>query len=201
MIKSSDRDFCFGEIKRDLIVREAFEPRLWEEIRNRGRILSLSRNEYALKAGEGKQNGFFVARGLLIHLYLKENGEQVVMSFSDDRTFRFICPGSYFTGEEDSWEILAVEDSLIISLGKDDMEYLSGKYHGFSQYYRNMISDGLAKFYRFNALRLSLTSEEFLKVLIESYPGIYRSVPDKYLASFMGITREWFCKIKKKIKN
>lgn len=201
MIKASVRDYCFEQLKIDLISRDAYDTRQWEDIRSRGRVISLKRNDFALKAGEEKRKGFFIVSGSLIHLYLKENGEQIVMSFSDDKTFRFICPGSYFTGEEDSWEILAVEESLLISLNQDDMEYLSAKYHSFSIYYRNIISDGLAKFYRFNALRFSRTSEEFLKELVESYPRINRTVPDKYLASFMGISREWFCKIKKKIYN
>lgn len=51
----------------------------------------------------------------------------------------------------------------------------------------------------FSALRLSLNAEEFLIFLYNQHPVYMRRIPDKYIAQFMGVSKEWLSKLKKKI--
>ena len=194
--KAELNNYC--KLKRSMEKVIPLKEPLWESVKNKSTIINLKKNEYLLRAGSVCSYGYFINKGCLLHMYLKEDGEQVVIGFSDDKNHPFVSSTSYFTRKDSEFELLAVEDCQLLSFSKKDLESLAYENRDFSVYYQYIMSQGLIKQYKFTALRLSLSSEELFTLLQNEFKSILERIPDKYIARFMGISQEWYCKIKKR---
>ena len=71
-------------------------------------------------------------------------------------------------------------------------------------FFLNAISFSLISFSLifFNSMEfafLSKWSSDFLLFLYNQHPVYLQRIPDKYIAEFMGISKEWLSKLKKKV--
>jgi len=90
----------------------------------------------------------------------------------------------------------ALEDSVILQMKYEDIEKLCSEIHHLSEYFR--ITTEIAFAYsRKRALSgLSMTAEERYLEFLDRYPGIVNRVPQKVIASYLGISAEFLSKIR-----
>ena len=106
---------------------------------------------------------------------------------------------SYITQTPDTLYVEALEDSTIQQMTYDDIEGLCKEIHALSEYFRVSTEKAFA-FSRKRALsNLSMTAEEKYLELLERYPDIVRRVPQKVIASYLGMTPEFMSKIRKNL--
>lgn len=106
---------------------------------------------------------------------------------------------SYITQTPATLYVEALEDSTIFQMTYDDIEGLCKEIHGLSEYFRISTEKAFA-FSRKRALsNLSMTAEEKYLELLERYPDIVRRVPQKVIASYLGMTPEFMSKIRKNL--
>ena len=162
-----------------------------------GTLISIKKKEYLLKAGDICRHGYFICEGYLAHLYLNDDGEDFVIGFSDRTTNPYLSAPSYISGKESSFELMALKDSRVLAFTKEFLEQTAYDSPDFSKFYIHIIAGGLLKQYEYSAIRLSCSSRELLIRFNKVYPGLIDNIPDKYIARFMGISQEWFSKLKK----
>lgn len=191
---------AFSILKADLENTITLEPELWEQLCEKAELLEIKKGDFLLTAGHVCKYGYYVNKGGFVHTYIGENGRESVVGFSIDQSNRFLSSAkSYYSETQSSFEIKAIQNSEVIRFLKTDLETLAGTYLSFARFYHKIVADALLNMYVFNAVRLSLSSEEFIKYLYNEYPIYLQSIPDKYLAQFMGVSNEWFCKLKKRV--
>lgn len=106
---------------------------------------------------------------------------------------------SYITQTPATLYVEALEDSTIFQMTYKDIEGLCKEIHGLSEYFRISTEKAFA-FSRKRALsNLSMTAEEKYLELLERYPDIVRRVPQKVIASYLGMTPEFMSKIRKNL--
>ena len=106
---------------------------------------------------------------------------------------------SYITQTPDTLYVEALEDSTIQQMTYDDIEGLCKEVHALSEYFRVSTEKAFA-FSRKRALsNLSMTAEEKYLELLERYPDIVKLVPQKVIASYLGMTPEFMSKIRKNL--
>lgn len=106
---------------------------------------------------------------------------------------------SYITQTPATLYVEALEDSTIFQMTYDDIEGLCKEIHGLSEYFRISTEKAFA-FSRKRALsNLSMTAEEKYLELLERYPDIVKRVPQKVIASYLGMTPEFMSKIRKNL--
>jgi len=108
---------------------------------------------------------------------------------------------SYITQTPATLYVEALEDSTIFQMTYDDIEGLCKEIHGLSEYFRISTEKAFA-FSRKRALsNLSMTAEEKYLELLERYPDIVSRVPQKVIASYLGMTPEFMSKIRKNLSS
>lgn len=173
---------------------------LWEDIKSHIQVLTVHKGEYLLRKNEVCRYGYFIHKGSFMHTYINEEGKEFVISLHVDEVYRYLTsPQSYFTGNSSEFEIIALEDSKVIAFHKKSLDKLSDKYPEFHKFYHEVTAGGLLNLYRFSTMKLTSSSINFLKLIYQEYPSFLLRIPDKYIARFIGISEEWFSKIKKKV--
>jgi CRP-like cAMP-binding protein len=103
---------------------------------------------------------------------------------------------SYITQTPATLFVEALEDSIIFQMKYEDIEGLCSKNHHLSEYFRITTERAFAYSRKRTLSNLSKTAEERYLEFIEQYPGIAQRVPQKVLASYLGISAEFLSKIR-----
>lgn len=174
--------------------------KLWDELKECSKVLTIHKNDLLIKQNEICRHGYFLNKGSLIQTYLNENGKEIVLGFYIDHVYSFLSsPNSYFNETGSTFEIKALENCELLAFHKKDLEYLSNKYQEFNIFYHKITATALHNMYLYTSMRLSLPADEFYAYLLKNYPDFIYRIPDKYLAQFIGVSKEWYSKIQKKV--
>lgn len=188
-------DKIFGYLGESLVNDEGFI----NEFKSYARVVQVAKGDYLLRQGEICSEGYFINKGLFLHQFVNDFGNESVMGFSVDNLYPFLSSISYFTQTPSDFEILSMEDGELICFSRSHIETLSLKYPLFASFYQQAMMMVISKIYTMYAARQSHTAEEFVRFLYNEHLWIVNRVPDKYIALFMGISNAWYCKLKKRI--
>ena len=171
-----------------------------QEFMVKTKVIKLKKNEVLVDYGSSPQRGFFIASGSFKSALLTDYGSFKTVWFFFDELFPVIpVADSMIQGGPTSYRITAMENSVVIEMRNKHLQYWNQHYKEFSRFSRmDMIKD----FVRMDEIRAHLigySKEDFVKFLYRKYPIILRRTPANTVADFMGITPEWYSKIRKKI--
>ncbi len=106
---------------------------------------------------------------------------------------------SYITRTPATLYVEALEDSILLQMRYEDIEGLCKEIHSLSEYFRVTTEKAFA-FSRMRALsNLSKSAEERYLEFNEMYPGIVQRVPQKIIASYLGMSQEFLSKIRSQL--
>ena len=190
----------FSKFKHTIDNSIKVSPELWTHIQEFGTIRQLKKNDYLLRAGQVCHHGYFINKGSLVKTFLNPNGKEVVQGFFIDKEYSFVSEViSYFSKKESDFQIKAIEACEIIEFSNHQLDYLMANYPEFAIFFHKITANSYQNLYMFSAMRLSLNAEEFLRFLYKNHPTYMLRIPDKYIAQFMGVSKEWLSKLKRKI--
>lgn len=190
----------FSKFKLAIEKEIIMSPELWKLLQEYGKVKCIKKNEYLLKAGEVCKHGYFINSGSLIKTFPNQNGKEIVQAFYIDEVYAFLSEvSSYYSKQPSYFQIKAIENCEIIEYSESQLEYLTSNYQEFSIFFHKITSRSFQNLYMFSAMRLSLNAEDFLIFLYNQHPIYMRRIPDKYIAQFMGVSKEWLSKLKKKV--
>mgnify|MGYP000247635489 CR=1 FL=1 len=140
---------------------------------------------------------YFVKKGCL-RLYYIANDVEITVWFSFENNTA-IELSSFLSGAPSDYFIEAIEDSIILSLNKVELTQLYTDFPEmerlFRQFWETVI---LYLLKRFTALQKDTAEKRYLDLINESL--YLQRVPQKYLASFIGVTPTSLSRIRRKIK-
>ena len=146
-------------------------------------------------AGKVCKESYFVNSGLLRSFNINDNIVEHVLSFacegwwiSDMYSFISQKPGNLF--------IEVLEDSEVVILTKENQELLYNEIPKLERFFRILIENSLVAHQERLMDNLSLTAEERFDKFCKKYPTLIQKVPQKQIASFIGVTPEFFSKMK-----
>jgi CRP-like cAMP-binding protein len=170
--------------------REYFESILHYRKLAKGKIL--------LHHGEIAQSQYFVISGCLRNYSMDEDGKEHIITFAiADWWISDLY--SYIT-ETPAEQILdALIPTEVFEICKKDMEEVYVRIPKFERFFRILFQNAIVIQMRRIRQVMSIPAEERYKVFIKQYPGIFREIPLKYIASYLGISPEFLSKIRNKI--
>ncbi|MCF8218052.1 MAG: Crp/Fnr family transcriptional regulator [Bacteroidales bacterium] len=185
--------------KKELEAKINLNDDLWEDIKSHLQVFTVSKGEYLLRKNDICRYGYFIHKGSFMHTYINDEGKEFVISLHLDEVYRYLTsPQSFFTGNSSDFEIIALEESKVIAFHKKNLDKLSDEHPEFQKYYHEVTAGGLLYLYQFSTIKMTSSAINFLKLIYQDYPSFLLRIPDKYIARFIGISEEWFSKIKKK---
>ena len=148
--------------------------------------------------GQVCKEGYFVNSGLLRSFNINDNIVEHVLSFacegwwiSDMYSLLSQKPGNLF--------IEVLEDAEVVALSKENQEQLYLEIPKLERFFRILIENSLVANQERLMDNLSLTAEERFEKFCKKYPGLIQKVPQKQIASFIGVTPEFFSKMKARL--
>ena len=151
-----------------------------------------------LQPGDFSETTYFVISGLLRSYTIDENGVEHILVFaSADWWISDLY--SYFGNKPSISYIDTVEASEVFELKKEDLDMLYDKIPKLERFFRILTQNSLVANQQRIIDKMSLTAEMRYEKFIKRYPRIYSSIPQKQIASYIGVTPEFFSKMKSKM--
>jgi CRP-like cAMP-binding protein len=151
-----------------------------------------------LNAGEICKDSYFVNSGILRSFNINDNIVEHVLSFA--------CSGwwisdmySYLSQKPGNLFIQVIEDAEVVILTKENQEILYKEIPQLERFFRILIEKSLVAHQERLMDNLSLTAEERFEKFCKKYSDLIYNVPQKQIASYLGVTPEFFSKMKSKM--
>ena len=167
-----------------------------QEISNRFKYKKVQKGDFLFRQGDICKDLVFVHKGCLRLYYLK-NGVEISVWFAFEgssaieiHSFIDESPSDYF--------LQATEDSEVLCLPKTVLNQLYQDQPKMQEMMRNFWEDVILHLLkRFTSLQKDSAEKRYLKLLNE--PAYLNSIPQKYLASFIGVTPTSLSRIRRQV--
>ncbi len=158
----------------------------------------IRRKQFVKQEGEVFSHTCFVNQGCLRAYTIDKNGVEHILQFAS--------PGwwmgdiySATTGNPGNLFIDAVDETHILMMAIDDREKLFERVPKFERFFRILIENAMVSGQQRMIDNLSLTAEERFDKFCLRYPALVSCLPQKYIASYIGVTPEFFSKMRAKM--
>ncbi len=155
----------------------------------------LKRKQIFLDEGEVCKYSAFVTEGCLRGYTIDKNGDEHVLSFAPVGWW-IADMYSLISQKPGILIIEALEDTEIILLSKADQEKLYIEIPKFERFFRILIENSLVANQQRIIDNMSLTAEERYKIFCKRYPTLIDTLPQKQIASYIGVTPEFFSRMR-----
>jgi CRP-like cAMP-binding protein len=148
----------------------------------------LEKGEFLQRTSEPARYAAFVASGCLRSYVIDEKGKEHIIQFapedwwlSDTESLTSGGPAGFF--------IDAIEDSEVLLIDPPSHQRILDRVPGYSAAFRVGLQRHAAAKDRRIVSSLSASAEERYLDFVERYPSIVRRVPQRMLASYLGVSR------------
>jgi CRP-like cAMP-binding protein len=154
-----------------------------------------TKRELLLKAGQVCKYSIFVNKGILRGYTLDRSGAEHVLSFAPSGWWMADLY-SLFSQKPGQLFIQALVDTEVWLLPKQAQEQLYLEIPKLERFFRILVEKSLVASQQRLIDNLSRTAEERYLQFEQKYPELARQVPQKYIASYIGVTPEFFSKMR-----
>ncbi len=188
----------YKDLKKFLSNYSDFSDLELDDITDRFKSKTIKSNDFLLAQGQICKDLMFVQKGCLRLYYM--NGEiEVSVWFSFEHTSA-IEVYSFISEKPSNYFLQAIEDTEVLFISKRELNELCVAYPKMHVMMKNFWEDVILNLLsRFTALQATSAEQRYLDLL--STPPYIRSIPLKYLASFIGVTPTSLSRIRKQIKS
>jgi CRP-like cAMP-binding protein len=165
-------------------------------IRQNTQIRKVKKRQFFLQEGDICKYAGFVAVGCL-KTYSMDNG-------GVEHVYQFAIEGwwvsdmySHLTGEPATYNIEALEDSVIVVMDIESRDQIFTKVPQYEHFTRILLEKNYVANQRRLNLMLGSSAEERYLIFINKYPEIVQRVPQHSIASYLGIAPESLSRIRK----
>lgn len=159
---------------------------------------SFKRGAFLTKDGEVNRYTNFIISGSARVYYIDQTGQEHVIQLGmkewwigDFSSFITQTPGILYTE--------ALEKTEVLSFSYDQLQEVYIKIPAMERFFRLLIQKAYASFHKRVLESLSMDAEERYLAFRASYPEMDQHLPQKHIASYLGMSAEFLSKIKKRI--
>jgi CRP-like cAMP-binding protein len=188
----------FDVLRAYLLARAPLSDEELELVRATFVPAHLRADEYFQLAGVVATHAAFVARGCLRTYVIDDGGSEHIVSFAAE-TWWVADNASLASGAPSQFFIDAVEDSELLLIDPQGHERLVEQVPGYAASFRRGLQRHAAAKDQRIVSALSASAEERYLQFLETYPTIAARVPQKMLASSLGMSPETVSRIRRRL--
>lgn len=169
----------------------------WARFRDSFRPIHLVKGEYWLHAGDVCGHVGFIVSGLIQAYYIVQ-GEQVTQEFYFENTYATSYV-SFLTSQPSLRYLQALDDTHLLILSREDLyRFYSGSQD--AERMGRLIAEGAFMRFDYRTQQFLLKPpEQRYRDLLKDRPNVMQRVPQKLVASYLGIKPESLSRIRKRI--
>jgi CRP-like cAMP-binding protein len=159
---------------------------------------TLTKGTVLLSEGEICQYNVFVTRGCLRSYVIDKNGKEHIIQFAPENWW-ISEQNSLIKQEPAMYYIDAVEDTDVLLGQRDFNDKLSAIIPAGGQMLQLLFQNSFRSMQKRVVNLLSASAEQRYREFIKTYPTVALRVPQKMIASYLGITPESLSRIRKEV--
>ena len=143
-------------------------------------------------------NSFFVLSGIVRSYTIDENGTEHIVSFAC-ADWWIADMYSYISQRPGYLYIEINDDARLLSLSRIDQYKMLGQVPKMERYFRILIENSLVANQQRLIDNMTFTAEARYDKFSHKYPELINHLPQKQIASYIGVTPEFFSKMKSRL--
>jgi CRP/FNR family transcriptional regulator, anaerobic regulatory protein len=167
------------------LVTQKFRPRLYRK------------RQYVLQEGDVCMQMNFVVRGCLRMYKIDDKGGTHILQFAAENNW-ITDLGSFYSEKPSELTIDALEDTMVLRIGHDDLLDLYTQAKKFHRIFRVLIENSYISLQKRLLQTISSTAEDRYQYFMDAYPHLVNRLPQTQIASFLGITPEFLSRLRNK---
>jgi CRP-like cAMP-binding protein len=167
------------------LVTQKFRPRLYRK------------KQYVLQEGDVCMQMNFVVRGCLRMYKIDDTGSTHILQFAAENNW-ITDLGSFYSEKPSELTIDALEDTMVLRIGHDDLLDLYTQAAKFHRIFRVLIENSYISLQKRMLLTISSTAEDRYQYFMDTYPHLVNRLSQIQIASFLGITAEFLSRLRNK---
>jgi CRP-like cAMP-binding protein len=188
---NKERPFILDHVARHIKLdqkEESFFLGLLEE-------KSIGRKEFILREKEVSKASIYVVKGCLRSYTIDENGFEHILQFAPPDWW-MADMYSLISQKPGNLNMDAIEESELLLLYRKDQEILFHEIPKFERFFRILTENALIATRQRLIENLSLKAKQRFAGFCRHYPNLIEHIPQKYIASYIGVTPEFLSKLK-----
>lgn len=165
---------------------------------NAVRERKVKKNQFVVHAGAVQKCTNFLNQGSMRTYFIDQTGQEHIVQFaiegwwiSDLQSFISQVPATF--------NVQAIEDCDILELPFENLEELYVRIPKMERYFRIITQRAFVAFQQRIVQNISMNAEERYLAFREKYPKIELRIPQRLIASYLGISAEFLSKIKSRL--
>ncbi len=154
----------------------------------------LKKKDCLVNENELQQDIFFVTEGVL-RKYFRRNKNEVITQFFLDGDFANAIV-SFYNGTPSQYTIEAIEPSVCLGIHKANLEKVLHEVPALEKLYRVILAKLYVKKELMEYDKARLTKQERFMSFCNEQPDLLQRIPQKFIASYLEIAPETFCRMK-----
>ena len=183
-------EFFLAHIRKQVVLSAEDAEILTGYFRSR----KLKKKHFLVQEGDMNQNSFFVVAGILRLYSIDPNGFEHIIQFG---------PAGWWINDMQSWlkqtpgnlYIDAIEDSEVLQVSKADIDTLYARIPALEKYFRLLAENAVAAYQQRFVSSLSQSAKDRYNSFCQLYPTLIQQLPQKHIASYIGVTPEFLSKM------
>jgi CRP-like cAMP-binding protein len=139
-----------------------------------------------------------IRKGVIRTYILKEDGEEKTIRFAKENDFT-TCALSMLKNQPSTEYLDALEDCKVILFDSEKIRKLTAKNIRILRLWNELVMEAFLESIHRIEFFVTLSPEERYRHLLESSPDLIIRIPQKYLASFIGVTTVSLSRIRSRV--
>lgn len=156
----------------------------------------IKKGNYLFQEGDKNSKLFFIVSGALRLYSINDDFKEFVIKFAFEN--QLICEmNSFLYNSVCELNLQALENTIVIEFNSSSTNSFFKDVNGLRNYYKDFIEMELSKLEkRITNQLVNDAHGRYLDFTID-YGNFYNRIPDRYIAQYIGVTPEFFSKLKK----
>ena len=189
-------ELLFASIEKHVALTDQDRVRLMEAFHLR----KVKKGQFLVHEGAVNRNQTFIVSGSVITYFVDLNGHEHTIQFGVEGWWIGDFQ-SYVFQQPATCNVEALEDCSVLECSYEKVQQLYEEVSQFERYHRIITQNGYAAFQQRMLQNLSMSAEDRYLAFHKKYGKLELRFPQKIIASYLGMSPEFYSKLKKKLAN
>ncbi|MRX68796.1 cAMP-binding domain of CRP or a regulatory subunit of cAMP-dependent protein kinases [Flavobacterium resistens] len=149
----------------------------------------VKKHQYLLQDGDKVTSEYWIVKGIFRAFHIDKDGKEHILQFALENWW-FSDYNAFFSQKESNINIVCMDDAEVLCLTLSGREQLASEFHKMEHFFRMKLTSGYSAQQRRIISLLSNNPKKRYEEFASLYPNIMQKIPKKYIAEYLGVSRE-----------